>query len=174
MWDMRDVGIVGAVFVGSILVVLLFFLATASSVSEREESLRTQSVQRLAGGETVVAVIESQERPAIRTLVLGDEQNPAAFLVELSVTGYRGRIRLMARLAPDGDVQDLVLLAESEGPSYDRLLRDSASLQAAVEAALEQDEVGISATPEAVSGATYAVMRIAEGILTAQRSVRER
>lgn len=163
MRNYRDLGVLGLVLLLAVLVVLLFDWATTPWVDAAAEEERRTAIAAIADGAPVGEPREP-EAPAVRRLYpLGGELQERA-IAEIAVTGYRGRIRLLVRLGAEGEIEEAVVLRESENPAYDWFFRDSTLLTDALagRGTLAQDP-----------GASVALRAIRNGIAAAQVAVTE-
>lgn len=158
MREYRDLVIVGAVFLGALLLsVLLFWLSRPLVEESRELELRS-ALEDLAGGVELGEPLNVND-PTVRALIpLSGEA--AGYLAELSVMGYRDEVRFLVRLDGGGRVERFALLSDSEDPAYDWFLRDLD---------LITRSLNRRTLPDAVAGATVTVRSMVDGVNAARR-----
>ncbi|MFP4301406.1 MAG: FMN-binding protein [Spirochaetaceae bacterium] len=162
MREYRDLAVVAALFLGGVVLTVLFFWLTAASAAEQQDSRLRSALEELSPEISVGEPREVGEPPLLRVFPL--ESPGAGQIVELSVMGYRDELRFMARLGPQGEVEGIYVLADSEDPAYDWFLRDRELLRSA----LNRREPA-----EAVTGATVTVRALSEAISEARAVLEE-
>ena len=152
--DLKDIGILALIFLGSVLLVFLVYFATEPVVRDRREQHLTEALTRLAAGESVGEALTVNELPVLAIYPLGGSDAPP-LIGELSVMGYRDRLRFVARLSGEGALEGVVVLEESEEPVSDSLLRDPQRLEPALRRGAPED--GNAATRVTVAAMAEAV-----------------
>jgi Na+-translocating ferredoxin:NAD+ oxidoreductase RnfG subunit len=162
MRDYRDLAVVASLFLGGVILAILFFWLTGNAVAEQRDSRLRSALAELAGDVPVGEPEEVQEPPVLRLYPL--ESGASAYIVELSVLGYRDEVHFLARLSRGGTVEGVYVLSDGEDPAYDWFLRDRELLRSA----LNRREPA-----EAVAGATVTVRALSEAIDAARGVLEE-
>lgn len=162
MRDYKDLAVVASIFVGGMVLAVLFFWLTSSRVAEQRELRFRSAITALSGDASVGEPEEILESPVLRVYPLETEDR--AYLAELSVMGYRDELRFLARLNAEGRVEGIYLLADREDPAYDWFLRDRELLRSALNR---------TDPPEAISGATVTVRALTEAIEAARGTLED-
>lgn len=162
MRDYRDLAMVGVVFLGALLLSALFFWLTAPVVRDARELHYRGALEQLSQGARPGEPRSVAASKVDRLIPL--EGDAGAYLAEVSVMGYRDRVRFLVRLDQSGIVEGVALLSDSEDPAYDWFLRDPDLLTEAFNAA---------EPAEAVAGATVTIRSMADGVDAARRLLEE-
>lgn len=162
MRNYRDLAMVGGVFVAALLLTGVFFWLTRPVVQEAGQVEYREALERLSQG-AELGEPRRVEDPAVERVIPLDGGD-GGYLAELSVMGYRDRVRFLVRLDSAGRVGGFALISDSEDPAYDWFLRDPELLTGA----LNRREPA-----EAVAGATVTVRSMADGVNAARRALEE-
>ena len=162
MRDHRDLSMVGIVFVAALLLSVILFWLTTPLVRDNRELHYRGALEQLSRGAQLGEPRSVAGSEVERLIPLQGEAG--TYLAEVSVMGYRDRVRFLLRLDGNGTVEGVALLSDSEDPAYDWFLRDPALLTEAFNA---------PDPAEAVAGATVTVRSMADGVNAARRLLEE-